>query len=71
MLRSAAASKGQQARKRGELGALENESIVSLAGDPEILPPVQARLLPTAPAGLFAYFRISPETVRQTLKKTA
>jgi hypothetical protein len=59
MLRSTAASTGQQARKQGEQGAFENESIVSLAGDPEILPPVQARLLPTAPARLFACFRPS------------
>ena len=50
MLRSAAASKGQQARKGGELGSTKHESIVSLTGDPEILPPEPVRSLPTAHA---------------------
>jgi hypothetical protein len=59
MLRSATASKGQQARKRGELGSPKHESIVSLTGDPEILPAEPVRSLPTAHAGIFAYFRTS------------
>jgi hypothetical protein len=59
MLRSAAASKGQQARKGGELGNPKHELIVSLTGDPEILPTEPVRSLPTAHAGIFAYFRTS------------
>jgi hypothetical protein len=58
MLRSTAASKGQQARKRGEFRSPKHESIVSLTGDLEILPPEPVRSLPNAHPGFFAYFSI-------------
>ena len=42
---------------------MNQKSIVSLAGDPEILPPEPGPSLPAAHAGSFAYFRASGETV--------